>query len=290
MTNVESAWRSTEVLNAGPLVWAESPRWRDGALWVSDTQSSRLVVVAGDAPPRVHEVDSAVNGTGFLPSGELVAARMHEQRLDRFDGSTWSVQADLSKAMTGKLGDLIVLADGTVYVDEVRGHSEPGRILKVDLDGSVSVAADDLVFPNGLALTDDGATLVVAETFAARLSAFRLGPDGELLDKRVYLDLGQELSPDHRPDGIWGCADGSIWVAATAGESVVRVQDGLIVERLEVDGFAIACCMNADETELYVGVATSVDPTVAVLDAVYEKQVTSRVLRFTRTDAAEGFE
>ena len=101
------------------MLWAESPRWRAGRLWVSDTQGSRLLILAEDGA-EVLDLDEPVNGTAFLPTGELVAARMNSGRVDRFDGTSWIRHADVAGLAEGRLGDLIALPDGTVYVDVVQ--------------------------------------------------------------------------------------------------------------------------------------------------------------------------
>jgi sugar lactone lactonase YvrE len=274
----ESEWLVTEELHTGDLIWAESPRWRGGELWISDTQGSKLVVV-GAAGPRVIELESPVNGTWFAPTGHLIAARMHDTRVDTFDGETWTPYCDLSElSRTGRLGDMIALADGTVFVDDVT-HGEPGQLLRIDAGGHGSVAARDLVFPNGLALIDEGQTLVVAETFAGRLSAFTLTPNGLLRDRRVIVDLQAELGPDYLPDGICSLADGSVWVATTRGGALIRVKDGSVEEQIDLDGFVIACCLGENESDLYVTVAQSLDPGVEVIEAVYKKRTHARALK-----------
>ncbi|MCS5720770.1 SMP-30/gluconolactonase/LRE family protein [Herbiconiux sp. CPCC 203407] len=265
-------------LLADDLVWAESPCWDDGRLWVSDTQGSRLFLLTGDDTV-IHTLDSPINGTGILPSGELVGARMTGARLDSFDGERWSLHAELSGWVTGTLGDLIVLPDGTVLVDEVRGPDRPGRLLRIAPDGAtpiVSVAADDLVFPNGLVVVDEGRTLVVAETYAHRLTAFTLGPNGELTDRRLWFDLRAELGDDFRPDGACVAADGSVWVATTSGNAFIRVADGALVDRIDVDGFAIACCLGAGD-DLILTSATSRDPELSVTDAAHRQRTRARV-------------
>lgn len=272
------------------LIWAESPRWHQGVLWISDTQGSRLVAVEG-AEAQVHPLDSPINGTAFLDSGDLVGAGMTSARIDRFDGERWQPYADLNEIGAGRLGDLTASDDGTIYVDDLganQGHDgevrNDGRLLKVDPRGEASVAAEGLVFPNGLALIDGGGTLVVAETFANRLTAFTVGPGGDLGERRLWADLGNELGPEYRPDGLWPASDGSIWAATATGESFVRVRDGEVVEHLDVDGFAIACCLDADERRLFVTVAVSTDPSLSVLDAVASKQLRARVEQYSRVE------
>ncbi|MTD53001.1 SMP-30/gluconolactonase/LRE family protein [Amycolatopsis pithecellobii] len=266
----------SDTMLAADLVWAESPRWRDGRVWISDTQGNRLVIVGQDGT-QVHPLETPVNGTGFLPSGDLVAARMHAARLDRFDGDAWSVYADLTGFVDARLGDLLALPDGTVYVDEVRTPDEPGRLLKVDAAGRASVAAEGLVFPNGLAVIDEGRTLIVAETFAGRLTAFSMGADGKLDGRRTWFDLRERLGAGYLPDGICACRDGSVWVATMTGNAFVRVRDGDVVDRIDADGFAIACCLGDDESELYITTATSLDPGTPVMDAAHRQRTRARV-------------
>ncbi|MEV7043887.1 SMP-30/gluconolactonase/LRE family protein [Amycolatopsis sp. NPDC051061] len=266
-------------LLADDLVWAESPRWRDGRLWVSDTQGSRLVILGGEDGRRDHHLDLAVNGTGFLPSGELVGARMTGARLDRFDGRDWSLHAEFTDWVQGTLGDLIVLPDGTVLVDEVRGPEKPGQLLRVPPPGSdepVTAAAEDLLFPNGLVTVDGGATLVVAETFAGRLTAFTIDPAGKLTDRRTWFDLRAELGETFLPDGACAGADGSVWVATTTGEAFVRIADGVLVDRIDVDGFAIACCCGPSG-ELVLTTAVSLDPELSIFEAAHRQRTRASV-------------
>ncbi|MGH2939592.1 MAG: SMP-30/gluconolactonase/LRE family protein [Solirubrobacterales bacterium] len=272
------------------LVWAESPRWRDGVLWISDTQGSHLVEIEG-SEVTVHEVSPPVNGTAIGPGGTLVGARMSGARVDRFDGRDWSVLADLGTAVgAGRLGDLTQRSDGTVYVDDLgsQGHTgkieATGRLIKIDPQGGATVAADGLTFPNGLALIENETTLVVAETFAARLTAFDVAADGELTASRVWMDLAAELGENYKPDGIWAAPDDSIWVATTTGEAFIRVHEGEVVERFDVDGFAIACCLDATDN-LYATVAVSTDPSKSVLEAVADKSIRAWVERHPRVDA-----
>jgi sugar lactone lactonase YvrE len=282
-------FRTSEVVY-DDLTWAESPRWRDGVLWISDTQGSRLVEIAG-SEVTVHEVSPPVNGTAVGPGGTLVGARMSGARVDRFDGQDWHVLADLGAAVgAGRLGDLTQRSDGTVYVDDLgsQDHSGKvaaiGRLIKIDPHGNASVAADGMTFPNGLAFIEDEATLIVAETFANRLSACAVSGDGGLSAPRPWADLAGALGEEYKPDGIWAAEDGSVWVGTATGEAFVRVRESEVLERIDVDGFAIACCLD-DEGAFYGTVAVSTDPEKTVFEAVAEKRLRAWVERHPRGDA-----
>jgi sugar lactone lactonase YvrE len=211
---------------------------------------------------------------------------MSGARLDRFDGERWELHADLSEIGAGRLGDLTTLSDGTIYVDDLgsQGHDgktkEAGRLLKIDAAGGITVAAHDLVFPNGLAVIDGGRTLILAETFASRLTAFTVGSQGDLSERRLWIDLAAELGPEHCPDGLWPARDGSVWAATGTGEAFIRVLDGEVVERFDADGFAIACCLDDDEQHLYATLANSTNPARSVIEAVPDKQLRAQVERY----------
>ena len=146
---------------ASGMVWGEGPRWRDGALWLSDTQGAKLWTDASGvwAP---FDVKSVPNGLWFLPDGRLVGAMMHEQRIGVWTGTDWETYADLSHLKPGPLGDLVGDRNGNLYVDDVayalhKGEQpRPGRLIFVTANRESSVAADDLMFPNGLAFLEDG--------------------------------------------------------------------------------------------------------------------------------------
>jgi sugar lactone lactonase YvrE len=266
------------------LTWAESPRWQDGVLWISDTQGSRLVELH-DSAATVHDVSPPVNGTAFR-DGILYGARMSGSRVDRFDGKHWELFADLGEQVgAGALGDLTQRSDGTLYIDDIgnQGHSGKveanGRLIKVDPKGTATVAAEGLHFPNGIGLIEDEATLVVAETFGLRLTAFSVAADGSLSQPRLWADIGAELGEQYRPDGLWPVSDGSIWVATTGGEAFVRLRDGEVVERIDVGDFAIACCLDDDESNLFLTMVASTDPSRSVIEALPDKQLSARVER-----------
>ena len=267
---------------ADGLTWGEGPRVHDGSLWVSDPQGG---VIWTDSGGGWHSLplQSQSNGLWFLPDGRLVGAIMRERRVGLWTGSDFGEYADLSGLVTGPLGDMIGDERGGLYVDDV-GYAahlgedpKPGRLVYVDPRGAARVAADGIEFPNGLALIDAGRTLVVAETWVQRLTAFTVGPDGVLTDQRLYADLAALVHPEARPDGI--CAGPSgVWVCTLTAQSVVLVDaDGVQTSIGTGDGYPIACCLDG-ESRLLVTVAESGG--IPVMEAVANKTVRTHVEAF----------
>jgi sugar lactone lactonase YvrE len=254
------------------MLWGEGPRFHDGALWLSDTQGSRLWTNASGTW-RATEVESPSNGLWFLPDGRLVGAMIRERRVGQWDGSRWQTYADLAPMQVGPLGDMIGDSKGNLYLDDVAFNSHlgeasrPGRVLLVRPDRRVEVAAEGVEFPNGLAFLDGGRTLVVAETNAKRLTAFDVAADGHLSGRRLYADITALAGPDARPDGIWHAAEG-IWVATLEGCAVVRVRDGQLLARVDTaPRLPIACCVRDDGALLVTVADTHGQPLADALKA-----------------------
>ncbi|BCK66834.1 gluconolactonase [Streptomyces libani subsp. rufus] len=234
------------------LTWGEGPRRHEGALWVSDTQASRLCTDASGAWT-TFPVDSPANGLWFLPDGSLTGAMTHEARVGVWKEDHFETYADLSELATGTLGDMIGDAEGNLYVDDCGAGNGQGQLLRVGADGTTGVVATGVEFPNGLALIDGGRTLVVAETTAQRLIAFDVGQDGTLSGRRPYADLAALVGPGAMPDGIWAVPDG-VWVATLSARAVVKVREGRLLESISTGARCpIACCV--DGRQLYVTVA-----------------------------------
>ena len=199
------------------------------------------------------------SGLGWLPDGRLLVVAMETGKLLRREPDGTLVEhADLSGLARGSINDMIVAADGTAYVGDmgarlsVEGSERvPGQSIRVAPDGSVSCAADDLASPNGHILTDDGRTLIVAESGASRLTAFDVQPDGTLADRRTYAELapekeGVKFAP---PDGICLDAEGAVWVADPIGARVFRVREGGdVTDSIPFDGvIPVACVLGGDD-------------------------------------------
>src|SRR5262249_21163091 len=210
------------------LTFTEAPRWRDGKLWFSDFYTQRvLTVTPGGRLETVVEIPQRPSGLGWTPDGALLVVSMLDRRLLRVDAGKPRVVADLSALATGPCNDMVVDSAGRAYVGNFgfdRHRGEPPRtacIARVDPDGRVARAADELSFPNGTVITPDGRTLIVAETLAHRLTAFDVAADGALSNRRIFAALERCF-----PDGICLDAEGAVWVADARTPRVVGVLDG----------------------------------------------------------------
>lgn len=239
--------RSFETLVEGGTFF-EGPRWRDGRWWVSDFYRHAVYAVAPDgAIDEVLAVEGQPSGLGWLPDGSLLVVSMRDQRvLRRAPDGTVTTHADIAQHCGGLANDLVVDGRGHAWVgnfgfDLMAGEAPRTTVLvHVAPDGSADVAADDLRFPNGSVITADGTTLVVGETMGARYTAFAIGDDGRLTDRRVWADL-----PGVAPDGCALDAAGHIWAADALGNRLVRVAPGrgVVEEVAGPDGLGVYACM-----------------------------------------------
>lgn len=222
--------------------FGEAPRWFEGLLWFSDMlgEAVHTVTVSGSMTTLALPGHSP-SGLGFRPDGSLLIVSTKDRKLLRYDGETVNPVADLSTLAPADLGDLVVDDQGRAYVGSQA--FEGGVILRVDPDDAVSVVAHDLDFPNGMAITPDRQTLIVAESIGRRLTAFSIGADGDLSDRRVFAD-----GLDGPPDGICLDADGGVWAAMTLAHQFERIEGsggkGHVTHRIHIgDRAAIACML-----------------------------------------------
>ena len=239
----------------------ECPRWHDGRWWVSDFYRHAVFTYDSDGrEERIVEVEGQPSGLGWLPDGDLLVVSMKDRRVLRraADGSV-SEHADLSALTSGHLNDMIVDDKGVAYAGNFGfdlmggGHPATAGIARIDPDGSVSSAAEELWFPNGMVITDEG-TLIVAETFGARFTAFTIQPDGSLADRRIWAQVEPTPEPGDTetmlgaitfaPDGCALDAEGHVWAANALGGVLCRVAPGgEIVEEVAMpEGLGVFAC------------------------------------------------
>lgn len=241
----------------------EGPRWRDGRWWVSDFYAHLVrAIEPGGAVEEVLTVEQQPSGLGWMPDGSLLVVSMRDRRiLRRSPGGEVTVHADISAHCGGHANDMVVDGEGRAYVGnfgfDLYGGGDPGpaRLVRVDPDGSVTVAAEDLMFPNGSVITPDGSTLIVGETAGARYTAFTIGEGGELGERRVWAQLAptpeyaplDEMLPKIGvgPDGCTLDAEGCIWFADALGARACRVAEGgeIVDEIPAPEGMGFFACM-----------------------------------------------
>ena len=243
------------------MAYLECPRWHDQRIWFSDFYTYRVYSALEDGGDlRVEaEVPQQPSGLGWLPDGRLLIVSMRDARvLRREPDGTLVCHADVSGHVNGLLNDMVVDSRGRAFVGEfgfdLMGGADlrPGRVLRIDPDGTVTVAAQDLWFPNGSVITADG-TLLVDETFGNRVSAFDIAEDGTLTNRRTWAKFG-ELPTERElgkmlpqiviaPDGCCLDADGQLWVADGLGGRVIRVREGGEITAEIPAGTGVFACM-----------------------------------------------
>ncbi len=221
----------------------ESPRWHGDRLYFSDWSSGEIVVTGLDGAGEVYaRVASVPLCTAWLPDGRMVIVSSQERRLLRRepDGSFFVV------AELGESGwnDIAVDGRGNAYVnrvgfDPMAGEQFRPGFVHLVAEGSVRQVADDIAFPNGMVVTPDDSTLIVADSYRHELVAFDIGADGDLANRRVWAALGEGT-----PDGICVDAEGAVWYADVPNERCVRVAEGGTVLRVvELDRGGFACTL-----------------------------------------------
>lgn len=224
----------------------ESGRWHDGRLWVAHWGSGEILAI--DLDGRVERMATGPEGYGWsfdwLPDGRLLTTGGNLTVSDA-DGRD-EPYGHLADVATHGWNELVVTAAGDVYVNGFEfdmaggGAPKPGIVALVRADGTTRIVAEDLQFPNGMAITPDGGTLLVSESFAGRITAFDIAADGTLGNRRVWADgIG--------PDGICIDTDGAVWCGApdirmlgggpdAPGGAALRVREGAqVTERIEFD-------------------------------------------------------
>ena len=232
----------------------ESPRWHGDRLYFSDWSAGEVLAVdlAGRSEV-IARVRSLPLCTAWLPDGHLVIVSSPDGRLLRRepDGSL------VTYANLGRPGwnDIVVDGRSHAYVNgagfnPMAGEEfRPGSVHLVTADGSVRQVADDIAFPNGMAVTADNSTLIVADSYRHQLVGFDIGADGGLSGRRVWADLG-----DGTPDGICTDAQDAVWYADVPNRRCARVAaGGIVLQTVDLDRGGFACALGGPEgTTLFI--------------------------------------
>jgi len=235
----------------------ESPRWHGDRLYFSDWSAGEVIAVdPGGGSEVIASVKSLPLCTAWLPGGRLLIVSSQEGLLLRLepDGSL------VTHASLGRPGwnDIVADGRGNVYVNgagfnPIAGEAfRPGGVSHVGPDGTVRQVADDIAFPNGMAVTADNATLIVADSYRHHLVAFDIAEDGGLSGRRIWADLGNAA-----PDGICVDAENAVWYAEVPGKRCVRVAEGgAELRTVPLDRGGFACVLGGpDRTTLFITAA-----------------------------------
>jgi sugar lactone lactonase YvrE len=246
----------------GGLAFPESPRWRDGRLWVCNWGAQEIVAVDPEGGSEVvlpAPTTSLPFSVDLMHDGlMLIVAGREGLLLRREPDGSLATYADLNALSDRGWNEIVVDGRGSAYVngpgfDMMAGEAfAPGIVALVTRNGDVRQVADGLAFPNGMAVTPDNATLIVAESYARRLTAFDIAADGALLNRRVWADLG-----DGCPDGICLDAEGAVWYADVPNKRCARVREGgEILQTIALDRGGFACMLGgADRRTLFIAAA-----------------------------------
>ena len=243
----------TKVLLAG-FGMGESPRWHDGRLWFASWGSDEIIAVDPGGSSEIIGPGGGGAGWafGWLPDGRMLVTGRELIRVEP-DG-TRTRHAELRDIMPYGVSEMAIDGRANIYVNsinfdfadfnEVIGSGQaPGKIALITPEGGAREVADGLAFPNGMVVTPDNATLIVAESFARRLTAFDIGADGSLSNRRTWADV--------TGDGICLDVEGAVWTTdVSEGETGVclRVREGgEILDRIELDRPAYACMLGGDD-------------------------------------------
>ena len=290
-----------DVLHDG-LAFGEGPRFHDEKLYFSDMHAREVLSFSPSSGPSSRKVqvevrldDDEPSGLGWLPNGDLLIVGMGSKSLLRLpadasdapaapDKAAIEIYVDLSDLAPGRCNDMVVLPDGGAYVgnfgfDLHAGEKlRPTDLIYVSPDGKAMHCAKDLVFPNGTVVTADKKTLIVAETFASRLTRYDIKSDGSLDNRAVWAELPEGAVPD----GI--CLDeaAGIWVASPTSNECLRIeQGGNVSHRVPLDRGAFACMLGGKD--LYILAAFSSEPEKC------KQQRAGQLLRVSAPYAGAGY-
>jgi sugar lactone lactonase YvrE len=252
---------ASRALLAGVRV-GESPRWHDGRLWFADWGAQEVATVDmhgnRDVVVRTPSFPFCID---WLPDGLLLVVLAREGLvLRRMPDGALETHSDLTSLSGKPWNDITVDRSGNAFVGNVGfdfpfGEFEPGSLVVITPDGTARQVADNLAFPNGMVISADGSTLIVAESYAGRLTAFRIGDDGTLSERRVWADLGGGVA-----DGICLDAEGAIWYGDPNGKCVRVKEGGEVLEMVELENGCFACALGGPDGRTLFMMANPMPP------------------------------
>ena len=268
--------RKLETLMKG-LTFGEGPRWHENKFYFSDFYSHKVYSLDLSGKHEVIvEIPNQPSGLGWTPDGTMLIVSMKDRKLMSFKDGKLTERADLTELSGFHCNDMVVDIYGNAFIGNFGFNTyngeeiKPTNLILVRPGDEPVLAADNLFFPNGTVITPDNKTLIVGETYAARLTAFDKSEDGSLSNRRIWADLkvNAEEGTVPLPDGMCIDEEGAIWVASPSTAEVIRVHEGgMISERIPVQTNAFACMLGGeDRRTLFICTSngSGVDPEAAL--------------------------
>ncbi len=278
--------RKLETLMKG-LTFGEGPRWHENKFYFSDFYSHKVYSLDLSGKHEVIvEIPNQPSGLGWTPDGTMLIVSMKDRKLMSFKDGQLKERADLSEFSGFHCNDMVVDIDGNAFIGNFGFNTydgeeiKPTNLILVRPGEEPVLAADNLFFPNGTVITPDNKTLIVGETYAARLTAFDKSEDGSLSNRRIWADLkvNAEEGTVPLPDGMCIDEEGAIWVASPSTAEVIRVHEGgMISERIPVQTNAFACMLGGeDRRTLFICTSngSGVDPEAALREKSGKIEIT----------------
>jgi sugar lactone lactonase YvrE len=240
------------------ILFGESPRWHDERLWFSDWGTQEIIAVdlEGKSEVIIH-MPSFPFSIDFLPDGRLLIVSARDRLLLRREPDESLVtHADLSTVSEHPWNDIVVDGRGNAYIGNIGfdfpgGEFAPGILALVTPDGSARQVADGVAFPNGIVVTPDNSTLILAESYANRLTAFDIAADGSLFNRRMWAELDGGV-----PDGICLDSEGAVWYGDVPNKRCVRVREGgEVLQTIDLDRGCFACMLGGVDRRILLMVA-----------------------------------
>ena len=264
------------------LYFGEGPRWHENKFYFSDFYSHKVYSLDLSGKHEVIvEIPNQPSGLGWTPDGTMLIVSMKDRKLMSFKDGLLTERADLTELSGFHCNDMVVDIDGNAFIGNFGFNTydgeeiKPTNLILVKPGEEPVLAADNLFFPNGTVITPDNKTLIVGETYAARLTAFDKSEDGSLSNRRIWADLkvNAEEGTVPLPDGMCIDEEGAIWVASPSTAEVIRVHEGgMISERIPVQTNAFACMLGGeDRRTLFICTSngSGVDPEAALLSLIH---------------------
>ena len=278
--------RKLETLMKG-LTFGEGPRWHENKFYFSDFYSHKVYSLDLSGKHEVIvEIPNQPSGLGWTPDGTMLIVSMKDRKLMSFKDGQLKERADLTEFSSFHCNDMVVDIDGNAFIGNFGFNTydgeeiKPTNLILVKPGEEPVLAADNLFFPNGTVITPDNKTLIVGETYAARLTAFDKSEDGSLSNRRIWADLKVNAEEGTVPLPAGMCIDeeGAIWVASPSTAEVIRVHEGgMISERIPVQTNAFACMLGGeDRRTLFICTSngSGVDPEAALREKSGKIEIT----------------